>query len=72
MRGFRLNRWQRIGIVLSVLWAVGAWLYMEAAGSKAAEEAFKSSYALCTITWLLVYIIVWTVRWIRRGLQPSI
>jgi hypothetical protein len=21
--------------------------------------------------WLLVYIVVWTVRWIRRGFQPS-
>src|SRR5262249_29638213 len=29
MRGVRLNRWQRIGIVLSVLWAVvgGLWGY---------------------------------------------
>jgi hypothetical protein len=27
MRGFRLNGWQRIGIVLSVIWLpVGAWL----------------------------------------------
>jgi len=113
MRGFRLKGWQRIGIVLSVLWAVGAWLYIEAAGSKAADEAFKSSHALCTrekmarndfdpkacfdeakdredstfsdwsvrawlvalapipIAWLLIYIVVWTVRWIRRGFQPS-
>jgi hypothetical protein len=27
MRGFRLNGWQRIGIVLSVVWAIGAAVY---------------------------------------------
>jgi hypothetical protein len=33
MRGFRLNGWQRIGIVLSVLWAIvvgGFLIYMGA------------------------------------------
>lgn len=28
MRGFRLNGWQRIGIVLSVVWAIGALVYV--------------------------------------------
>jgi hypothetical protein len=23
------------------------------------------------IVWLLVYIVVWTVRWIRRGFQTA-
>ena len=23
------------------------------------------------VAWVLVYIVVWTVRWIRRGFQPS-
>ncbi len=27
MSGRRLNGWQRIGIVLSVVWAIFAWLY---------------------------------------------
>ncbi len=27
MRGFRLNGWQRLGIVASVAWAIGAWFY---------------------------------------------
>ena len=26
---------------------------------------------LVPIAWLLVYIVVWTARWIRRGFQPS-
>ena len=31
MRGFRFNGWQRIGIILSVLWVlVGAWLAQQA------------------------------------------
>ena len=31
MRGVRLNGWQRIGIILSVLWVlVGAWLAQQA------------------------------------------
>ena len=27
MRGFRLNGWQRIGIMLSIVWAMAAWFY---------------------------------------------
>jgi hypothetical protein len=27
MRGFRLNGWHRIGIVLSIVWAIAAWFY---------------------------------------------
>ena len=112
MRGFRLNGWQRIGIVLSLLWAVGAWSYFEIAASRAAEKAYASYYALCPrermarnldatpcleqakdlshttfdersarawalalypilIAWVLVYIVVWATRWIRRGFRPA-
>jgi hypothetical protein len=113
MRGFRLNGWQRIGIVLSVLWAIGAWLYMEAAAFKAAQEAMTVISDMCIrnktdrndfdfkpcfdqandirqttfgdwsawawpvalvpipIIWVLVYLLLSVVRWIRRGFQPS-
>ena len=27
MRGFRLSGWQRIGIVLSIVWAIAGWFY---------------------------------------------
>jgi hypothetical protein len=27
MRGFRLNGWHRIGIVLSIVWAIAVWFY---------------------------------------------
>jgi hypothetical protein len=99
--------------VLSILWALGAWLYVENAAVNAARDAKTVYTDLCTrhkeenndfdvkpcfdqghdiyqttfgdwsawawpvalvpipIVWLLVYIVVWTVRWIRRGFQPS-
>ena len=47
MSGFRLNGWQRIGVVLSVLWAIGAVLYMEAAASRKAQQASVFYRELC-------------------------
>ena len=102
MLGFRLNRWQRIGIVLSSLWAIVGtiWaqrvlfptnLYSKCVDAGVTDAAFcKRIYdahianaekyqlgvtliyavAPVAIAWLLVYIVVWTVRWIR-GFQPS-
>ena len=107
MRGLvRLNGWQRIGIVLSVLWAIAAGVHLwlgwqtvsygywrvyyhcvftpgndENSCQSAQEDAEKKpteyvwvmlplALAVIPIAWLLVYIIVWTVRWIRRGFQP--
>jgi hypothetical protein len=112
MRGFRLNRWQRIGIVLSVLWVPVGLIYEIGASNDRYEAAFTPVYDVCrdkqdrhlnkgrtnntncaakagrvatepwwivpltalapiAVAWLLVYIIVWTVRWVRRGFQPS-
>jgi hypothetical protein len=47
MRGFRLNGWQRIGIVLSVVWAVGAFIYARDAAENRAEEFARSAYQIC-------------------------
>jgi hypothetical protein len=47
MRGFRLNGWQRIGIVLSVVWAVGASIYVRDAAEDRAEEFARSDYQIC-------------------------
>ena len=95
MRGFRLNGWQRIGIVLSALWVLvgNVWLHNVLLER---DEAYQSclaavrgrlfhcgapdqierntlfiTYVLVPLAWLLVYTIVWTDRWIRRGFQPS-
>ena len=103
MRGFRLNEWQRIGIVLSVLWAIvgGLWGYTHIVSPMKDEinrclqvhpansdevncwrlyapQLVKTKYITLAIAlfpipvaWLLVYIVVWTMRWIRRGFWPA-
>jgi hypothetical protein len=107
MRGFRLSGWQRIGIVLSLVWAICALVYFWqeeeariARYQKAHYECLfapNSDQSLCDakfeavngairmsevnlllralapipIAWVAIYIVVWTVRWIRRGFQPS-
>ena len=110
MRGFRLNGWQRIGIILSVirLLAGTVWglkelyrpqheLYrmcLKAAFSPGStldpgkcnddlekglaladtqRVAYVATFGLAPIfiAWLLVYIVVWTVRWVRRGFQSA-
>jgi hypothetical protein len=105
----RLNGWQRIGIVLSILWALGAGLYSYNAHLTRAEEMTDRDYRACVavkdtlnrdctaaakevyqywsqwkwsgtaiaalapipVIWLLVYIVVCTARWIRRGFEPA-
>ena len=95
MRGFRLSGWQRIGIVLSVVWLLVGNLWVHHILSER-DEAYQTCLAAMTgrlfhceplqqikrdtlfftyvpvpLAWLLVYIIVSTVRWIRRrGFQP--
>jgi hypothetical protein len=117
MRGFSLNGWQRIGIILSVLWIPVGWVLavnsvpepsleyppLLSQGCQDAEgrnpnpdyercdeardkwmhetypklrERYSADvrelapwlvFAPIPIAWLLVYIVVWTVRWVRRG-----
>jgi hypothetical protein len=47
MGRFRLNGWQRIGIALSVLWAVGGGLYNYNAHLTRAEEMSSREYHTC-------------------------
>jgi hypothetical protein len=95
MRGFRLNGWQRLGIVLSALWVLVGGLWGRHLTVAPYFDCIKSAPNIDTmnfcerylqdwgstamlialvpipIAWLLVYIVVWTVRWIRRGFQPA-
>jgi hypothetical protein len=95
MQGFRLNGWQRIGIVLSALWVLVGGLWGRQLAVAPYFDCIKSAPNIDTmnfcerylqdwgstamlialvplpIAWLLVYIVVWTVRWIRRGFQPA-
>jgi hypothetical protein len=47
MRGFRLNGWQRIGIVTSVAWAIGAWFYTAISFEKQATSEYLSTHEMC-------------------------
>jgi hypothetical protein len=40
----RLNGWQRIRIVASVIWAIGAPTYLDHAAEQKPAEWFRSSY----------------------------
>jgi multisubunit Na+/H+ antiporter MnhB subunit len=43
----RLNLWQRLGIVLSVLWALGAGFYLRSHHMNQAKEFAHTMYAFC-------------------------
>ena len=47
MRGFRLSGWQRIGIVASVAWAIGAWGYTSISFDMKAGSAFSQAMEIC-------------------------
>ena len=49
MRGFRLNGWQRSAIVLSVLWAIGAWLFIVKSFERDAEAISVRMYDDCVV-----------------------
>jgi len=46
----RLNGWVRIGLVLSILWAVGAAIYQRNADVDRAEESAKLTHQICVDT----------------------
>jgi len=104
MRSFQLNGWQRIGIVLSMLWAVVGGLWGNHIAIKEGSAIPTAHYKWCIsqpdydddeysatfdeeyavgvrghwafaamaglvpipVAWLLVYILVWTVRCLRH------
>jgi hypothetical protein len=43
----RLNGWQRFGIAASVIWAVGAPMYLDHAAREEASAAFLRYYRAC-------------------------
>ena len=51
-----LNKWHRTGIVLSVLWAAGAWFYQHNADLKRVSDSGAWSYRICTDTQELKHI----------------
>jgi hypothetical protein len=47
MGRFRLNGWQRLGIVLSVVWAIVGGLYTRHADVKSASDMYILTYRSC-------------------------
>jgi len=43
----RLNDWQRIGIAASIIWAIGAPMYLDSAAREEASAAFLRYYKAC-------------------------
>ena len=43
----RLNGWQRLGIVASVIWAIAGPFYIVDRAEKSALEHFSSTYSIC-------------------------
>jgi hypothetical protein len=108
MRGFRLKGWQRIGIVMSVLWTLCVFMWFFQPGAEVNRAGISSVYLHCIaepnanrreckakaerfrdqitsefrrwpvfviapifLMWGLLCGVVWLVRWITRGFQPS-
>ena len=46
----RLNGWQRIGVVLSVAWAIGAAVYVRNSKIETGRALASINYQLCTAT----------------------
>ena len=44
----KLNRWQRIGIVISILWALGSAYYERSSEMDAGQHFLSWSYQVCT------------------------
>ena len=42
-----VNGWQRVGVVLSVLWAIGAAIYIRSAQVQSADSLFKMEFSTC-------------------------
>lgn len=73
---FKLNGWQRLGIVLSALWAIWPFLYVGIMDVDL-PEAFRNrdcyfiGFVPIPFAWLLAYIAVYTFKWVERGFQST-
>lgn len=43
----RINGWQRVGVVLSILWAIGAAIYVRSAQVQHADSLFQMKFSAC-------------------------
>jgi hypothetical protein len=73
---FKLNGWQRLGIILSAFWAIWPFLY-EGTREANLPEAFRNpdcyfiGFGLILPAWLLAYVAVYMFKWVKRGFQRT-
>jgi hypothetical protein len=46
----RLNGWQRIGVIVSIMWAIGGWIGANMSASRDLEEGLGFHYKICDET----------------------
>lgn len=74
---FKLNGWQRLGIVFSALWAIWPFVYVGISDENL-PEAFRSpdcylmAFGPILLAWLLAYVGVYTFQWVERGFQRTL
>ena len=62
---FKINGWQRIGIIASVvfeIYALVAWPHN--------PDNLIGTLVMVFGAWAFVYLVLFLVRWVRRGFQP--
>jgi hypothetical protein len=59
----RLNGWQRVGIAASVVWAIGAPIYMDNAALRDADKWWGLVYDSCRDVRLIVLVAEPRGRW---------
>jgi len=77
--GGRLNGWQRIGVVLSVLWFLLQLYHVLVYYLEFSSLSLPGIFGALVITgiggillgWIIGYIALWTFRWVKRGFDPG-
>lgn len=73
---FMRNGWQRLGIVLSALWAIWPFLYVgirdvNLPGAFRSPDCYLMAFGPILLAWLLAYVGVYTFKWVERGFQRT-
>jgi hypothetical protein len=74
----KLNGWKRIGIIASVVWILGAGVYTYDSEMDRANDYITSTFLNCESNWVgagdawgFAYLVLFIVRWVKRGFVQS-